>query len=89
MPHPGLLHPEPLPPEQSTADLYLHRRHSNTVLPQALWGLWVLVHTRFVSALGASLAGMGFDSKRDFTPPTIFLGLLLCPWMWGISSKSL
>ena len=26
----------------------------------------------------------GFDSKRDFTPPTILLGLLLCPWMWGI-----
>ena len=22
-------------------------------------------------------------------PPTIVLGLLLCPWMWGISSKSL
>ena len=26
----------------------------------------------------------GFDSKRDFTPPTILLGLLLCPWTWGI-----
>ena len=25
---------------QSTADLYLHRRHSNTVLSQSLWGLW-------------------------------------------------
>ena len=24
---------------------------------------------------------MGFDSKRDFIPPTILLGLLLCPWM--------
>ena len=23
----------------------LHRRHSNTVLAQSLWGLWVLVHT--------------------------------------------
>ena len=32
MPYPGLLHPEPLPLWQSTADLYLHRRHSNTVL---------------------------------------------------------
>ena len=31
---------------------------------------------------------MGFDSKCDFAPPTILLGLLLCPWMWGISSKS-
>ena len=36
-----------------------------------------------------SLAGMGFDSKRDFAPPTVLLGLLLCPWTWGISSKSL
>ena len=24
--------------------------------------------------------GMGFDSKHDFTPPTILWGLLLCPW---------
>ena len=31
-----------------------------------------------------SLAGMGFDSKCDFTPPTILLGLLPCPWVWGI-----
>ena len=31
-----------------------------------------------------SLLGKGFDSKCDFTPPAILLGLLLCPWMWGI-----
>ena len=30
--HPGLLHPEALLLQQSTADLCLHRRHSNTVL---------------------------------------------------------
>ena len=34
-------------PAQSTADLYLCRRHSNTVLSQSLWGLRVLVYTRF------------------------------------------
>ena len=28
--------------------------------------------------------GMGFDSKHEFAPPTILLGLLLCPWAWGI-----
>ena len=35
------------------------------------------------------LASMGFDSKYDFSPPIIFLGLLLCLWKWVISSKSL
>ena len=44
----SLLDPEPLPLQQSTADLYLHRRCLNTVLSQSLWGLWVLVATRFV-----------------------------------------
>ena len=28
--------------------------------------------------------GMGFDSKCDFAPPIILLGLLLCAWMWSI-----
>ena len=32
MPHPGLLHPEPLPLRQATADLYLCRRHSQFCL---------------------------------------------------------
>ena len=40
-------------------------------------GLWVLVCIRFVWALRASLVGMGFDSKCDFTPSAILLGLLL------------
>ena len=82
---PCLLHPEPLPLRQSTADPYLHRRHSNTVLAQSLWDLRVLVCTRFVWALWASLAGMEFDSKCYFMPPTSLLGLL-CLWTWGISS---
>ena len=42
MRYPDLLHPEPLPLQQSTADLFVHRRLSNTVLAQSLWGLWVL-----------------------------------------------
>ena len=76
--------PRALPLQQATADLYFHRRHSNTVLTQSLWCHWVLLCTKFVWALRVSLAGMGFDSECDFTPPTILLGLLLCPWMWGI-----
>ena len=47
---------------------------------------WVLVCSRFVWALWASLVGMGFDSKPEFAPPTVLLGLPLCPWTWGISS---
>ena len=27
---------------------------------------------------------MGFDSKCNFSPPTVLLGLLLGAWMWGI-----
>ena len=75
-----------LPLQQATANPYPCRRHSNTVLAQSLWGLWVLVHTRFVWDLWASLS-MGFDSKCTFAPFTIVLGLLLCPWTWGISSN--
>ena len=51
--------------------------------------LWVLVCTKFVWALWTSLVGIRFDSKHDFAPPTVFLGLLLCPYTWVISSKSL
>ena len=43
---PSLMHPEPLYLGQSTADLYLFRRLSNTVLFQSLWGPWVLVCTK-------------------------------------------
>ena len=88
---PSLLQPEPSSPPQVTADPWLHRRDSNTqrqVWLSLLWGLWVLVHTRFClsppSISEHTPVGMGFDSKRDFIPPTILLGLLLCPWKWGI-----
>ena len=82
MPYPGLLDPEPLLPQQSTADPYRLRRHPNTILSQSLWCLLVLVHTRYVWALWVSLAGREFDSKCDFAPSTILLGLLHCPWKW-------
>ena len=42
------------------------------------------MYTRFVWALWASLARMGFDCKHNFAPPTIFLGFLLCLWKWCI-----
>ena len=46
--YPGLLHPEPLPLWEATADPHLHRRHSNTVLSQSLWNPWALAHRRLV-----------------------------------------
>ena len=39
--------PEPVSLWQTTADPHLHRKCSNTVLFQSLWGPWLLVHTRF------------------------------------------
>ena len=85
MPYP---HPETPSLRRTTAD-QTSTGDAHTALSQSLWGPWVLVRTRFVWALWASLAGMGFDSKRDFTPPSVLLGLLLCPWMCGISSQAL
>jgi len=63
--------------------------HSQASLAQSLVGSLLLSPGSwwaqgFVWALWASLAMMGFDSKCDFAPPTVLLGLLLCPWMWRI-----
>ena len=69
----------PVPPQETL-------KHSTVSVS---WGLWVLVHTRFVWALWVSLVDTGFDSKHDFATPTILPGLLLCSWTWGISSKLL
>ena len=83
-PHlPGLPQPEPLSPQRATAGLW----HSNTQrqILLSLCGVSGCCWAQgLVGALWASLAVMGFDSKYDFAPPTILLGLLLCPWMWGI-----
>ena len=38
----------------------------------------------FVWVLWNFLAGNEFDSKHNFAPPTVLLGLLFCPWMWVI-----
>ena len=44
----------------------------------------------FVWALWAFLAGLGFESKWDFTPPTtILLGLLLCSYIFLVGSNIL
>ena len=47
MPHTDLLHPEPLPLQQATADPYLCRRHSNTVGSVSVGSLGPGVHKVF------------------------------------------
>ena len=69
----------PIPPQETL-------KHSSVSV--SVGSLGPGVH-KVVWALWASLTGMGFDSKCNFAPPTILLGLLLCPWTWGISSKLL
>ena len=89
MSYPRLLHPEPLPLWQATADPY-PTGDTQTQLCLSLCGVsgsWCTKGLVRVSVI-ASLACKGFDSKLDFALPTILLGLILCSWTWGISSKS-
>ena len=67
---PAAVHCWPKPPQETL-------KHLKAGLAQSLWGLWVLVHTGFVWAFQESLAGLGFDSKHDFTPPILDAGYLL------------
>ena len=81
---PGLLHPKPLPLWQATADQRLHKRHSKADLSQSLWGLWVLVRTRFCLSPLSISAWLGFDSKCDYALLHLVWGVLFCPLMCGI-----
>ena len=75
-PAPAAVHCWPIPPQETLR-----------VLSQSLWGLWVLVHTRYVWTLWASLAGVGFDSKHDFTPLLSWWGFFFAPGH-GVSPQS-
>ena len=66
-----------LPLRQATADLYLRRRHSNT--QRQAWLSLCRVSWCTQGFVWGSLAGVGFDCKHNFSPPTVF---------WGFSSKS-
>ena len=67
----------------STGDTQTLKGRSQRWVWLSLWEVFWCTQG-FVWALQASLVGIGFDSKCDFIPPAILLGLLLCPWMWGI-----
>ena len=73
-PAPATVHCWPIPPQETL-------KHSS--ISVSVGSLSPGAH-RFVWALWASLAGMGFDSQCKFPPPTVLLGLFH-PWMWGIS----
>ena len=71
--------------------VYTVRVHRGIMVLLKKWPIVVTWQTRWShgahNAL-VTLARKGFDSKHDFAPPTILLGLL-CPWTWGISSQPL
>ena len=87
MPYPGLLHPEPLPLQQFTADPYLLRRHTNTVLSQCLWGLWVLVHTRYEPYLWW-VWGLILNAISPFLPSCWAFSFALGHWVSSQSHSS-
>ena len=59
---------------------HVERSHGDEEAPQGAQ----LFQPSVVWVLQASLAGMGFDFKHNFAPPTVLPRLFLCPWMWGI-----
>ena len=81
MPYAVLLHPEPLPLQQSTVDLYLHGRHSNTVLSQCMGSFGPAAHKVLfvpskslfpqscVSSGGSMMGLMVASSKRAYAIP--------------------
>ena len=75
-PAPAAVHCWSMPPQETP-------KHSSG----SVSGSWCA--EGYIWALWASLAGMGFDSKCDFTPSAVVLELLLCPWTWAISSELL
>ena len=58
----------------------LCKRHSDTVLAHSLWGLWVLVRTRFVWALQASLEGRYSITERWFSILWCIYSMAVLPW---------
>ena len=78
-------HPKPLPMWLTTADSYLPRRHSNTWRQVWLISLGSPGVHKVLSEPSEHLWQIsGLILNVISRPPTVFLGLLLCPSMWGI-----
>ena len=90
----GLLHnqfyctqsPDPVPVHCWPVLLQETLEHSSTSVSEGPLG--PSVHKICLSPLSVS-GGYGFASKHDFAVPALLLGLLLCLWMWAISSQPL
>ena len=84
MPHPGLLHPEPLSLWQATAEPYLHRRCSQFCLSLCrVSGTWCTQGLFEPSEHFWLVCGLILNVISPLLP---FLLGLLCLWMWGIPS---
>ena len=61
-------------------------KQSKASLAQSLWQgrLGLGGHKILLESSKYLWQVMGLDSKCNFAPPTILLGLLLCPWNWDI-----
>ena len=69
-PVPAAVHCQPVPPQEML-------KHSSVSV--SVGSLGPGVHKVCLSPLSVA-GGNGVCSKREFTPPTVFLGLFLCPW---------
>ena len=72
MPYPGLLHPEALPLQQSTADPYA-AGDTQTQFWLSLCGVSRSWYTQDLFEPSEHVWREGVDSKCNFTPPTILL----------------
>ena len=78
-PVPVAVHCWPVPPQETL-------KHSS--VSASVESLGPGAHKVCLSPL-TSPVGMGFNSKGEFAPLIVLLGLPLCPWAWGISSQPL
>ena len=78
MPYPGLLHPEPLPLQQSTADLYVCRRHQRNISCKD-------GHNKGQKWQGSSSSRSRRDAKniqKNYTTKVLMTQITTMVWYW-------
>ena len=76
MPYPSLLHTEHVPAADHHPPVPPQEMLKHTSVSVAVGSLGPGAHKVCLSPLSVS-GGMGVDSKHEFTPPTVLLGLLV------------